>query len=218
MVYLFLGQDSLSKDEQLKQIKQQFFTCKAQQFNQDTLYGGEIDLAGLQEAFLRLPAAGASQRLIVIKDAQKLDERARAYLLAYATKPLPQIVLVLDISAAGTRKDEFVNRLARLCKVFRSKEFVPADTFVLGRSINSGRPDQALKILDQLLKNGEKPERILGGLRYTWEREALPAAAAAKRLKFMLRADMEIKTGRIKPVFALEKLVISLCGTAKLSG
>jgi len=27
-----------------------------------------------------------------------------------------------------------------------------------------------------------------------------------------LGADLEIKTGRLKPTFALEKLVVSLCG------
>ena len=217
MVYLFLGQDSLSKDEQLKKIKQEFLANDLRQFNMDTLYGKETDRMSLQEAFLRLPAAGAACRMIVIKDAQELDDESKDFILDFAGKQSSQIVLVLDISRSD-KKDEFVGRLSRLVKVFRSKETEVPDSFALSRSINSGRPDQALKILNQLLKNGERPERILGGLRYAWEKDVLPAAVARNRLKLLLRCDMEIKTGRLKPVFALEKLVISLSAAAKPLG
>jgi len=217
MLYLFLGQDSLSKDEQLKKIKQEFLSVDLRQFNMDTLYGRETDRMTLQEAFLRLPAAGAACRVILIKDAQELDDASRDFILNYALKPSPQIVLVLDISRSD-KKDEFVNRLCRVAEVFRFKETEVPDTFALCRSINSRRPDQALKVLNQLLKNGERPERILGGLRYAWEKDALPAAVSRNRLKLLIRCDMEIKTGRLKPVFALEKLVISLSAATKPFG
>ena len=225
MIYLFLGQDSLSKDEQLKQIKQEFLAPDLRPFNMDTLYGREADRMTLQEAFLRLPAcpvgreaAGtAACRMIVIKDAQELDDASRDFILDYAAKPSPQIVLVLDISRSD-KKDEFVNRLCRLSKVIRFKEAEVPDTFALCRLINSRRTDRALTVLSQLLKNGERPERILGGLRYAWEKDVLPAAVTRNRLKLLMKCDLEIKTGRLKPVFALEKLVISLSAAAKPFG
>lgn len=73
------------------------------------------------------------------------------------------------------------------------------------------KPDYALRILNELLRNGERPERILGGLRYAWEREFTPGVEAKRRLKLLLNCDINIKTGKLKPNFALEKLVISLC-------
>jgi hypothetical protein len=60
--------------------------------------------------------------------------------------------------------------------------------------------------------------RILGGLGYTWERDVMAPLEAKRRLKLLLNCDVEIKTGRLKPNFALEKLVISLCGAAKPFG
>ena len=66
--------------------------------------------------------------------------------------------------------------------------------------------------LSKLLEEGERPERILGGLRYAWERDAASPLETRRRLKALLTCDIEIKTGKIKPVFALERLVIKLCG------
>ena len=222
MIYLFLGQDSLSKDEQLKQIKQEFLAPDLRPFNMDTLYGREADRMTLQEAFLRLPAcpvgreaAGtAACRMIVIKDAQELDDASRDFILDYAAKPSPQIVLVLDISRSD-KKDEFVNRLCRLSKVIRFKEAEVPDTFALCRLINSRRTDRALTVLSQLLKNGERPERILGGLRYSLEKSQLPPVEVKRRVKFLIDSDIEIKTGKLKPVFILEKLIVRLCALSK---
>jgi DNA polymerase III delta subunit len=95
------------------------------------------------------------------------------------------------------------------------KETVKPDTFVLSRSIESRRLDTALKLLDQLLKDGEKPERILGGLRYAWERGIANPVETKRRLKLLLGCDIDIKTGRLKPSFALEKLVVGLCAAGK---
>lgn len=216
MLYLLLGQDSLSKDEQLRKIKQEFLSPHLEQFNLDTLYGKELGLKGLQEALLRLPAAGAAKRVIVLRDAQSLAAEVKDFILTYVQNPSSCVVLVIE--AATANKDEFISRLLRYGKVLRFKETEEPDTFVLSRQITARRPDQALKILSQLLKNGERPERILGGLRYAWEKETLPVLAARARLKLLVRCDLEIKTGRLKPVFALEKLVVGLCALGKPPG
>lgn len=46
----------------------------------------------------------------------------------------------------------------------------------------------ALRILGQLLKNGEKPERIMGGLRYVWEKDLTHPQELKKGLSFCLIA------------------------------
>ncbi|MFH0935382.1 MAG: hypothetical protein V1828_00750 [Candidatus Omnitrophota bacterium] len=216
MLYFLIGEDSLSKDAQLKKIKEQFLAKGLEQFNLDILYARETTLKGLQESFLCLPSRG-SKRVIVIKQIEDLAKDAREFMLDYIKKPNPQIVLVLD-AFRQDKRDGFLNTLIRFAKVFRFREGVPADTFTLSRQIGLGRPDFALRVLNQLLKNGERPERILGGLRYVWERDVGPAAQMQKKLKLLVNCDMEIKTGRLKASFALEKLVICLCGLLKPSG
>lgn len=215
-VYLFLGQDSLSKDVKLKNIKQEFLNPALEQFNSDILYAKELTLKKLQERFLGLPLK-AQKRLIVIKDAQALKEDLQNFILKYVSRPSPQLVLVLDASHYSP-KGEFINRLTRFACVCRFKEEIQPDTFVLSRQINFRKADYALRTLSRLLNNGEKPEWILGGLRYATERDAVNPLEKRRRIKLLLNCDTDIKTGRLKAVFALERLVVSLCGLIKPSG
>jgi DNA polymerase III delta subunit len=110
------------------------------------------------------------------------------------------------------KTDSFIKNISRFVKPVRFKETVHPDTFALGRSIDLKRADSALRILSGLLKDGERPERILGGLRYAWEKNAAHPLEKRKKLKCLLICDIDIKTGKLKPLFALEKLVVSLCG------
>jgi DNA polymerase III delta subunit len=213
MVYLFIGQDSLSKDIKLKRLKQEFLAKELEQFNLDTLYAKELTLRVLQERMLCLPVK-AKKRIIVIKEAQNLKEDTKEFILKYLTKPEAAVILVLDIDRYD-RRDEFLNSIYKYAEVFRFSERVQPDAFVLNRQISLGRADYALRVLNQLLKDGERPERILGGLRYAWERDVRPQAEMRKRLGLLLKCDVDIKTGRLKPNFALERLVVSLCGLTK---
>lgn len=215
-VYLFIGQDSLSKDTKLKQLKQQFLSPQIAQFNLDTLYAKELDLKGLQEKLLCLPVE-AKKRMVVIKDAQTLKEDVREFITDYVKRPYSHIILVLDISQKA-KGDKFIDRVLRYACICRFKEAIPADAFMLSEQIDRRQIYSALRLLNQLLKNGEKPERILGGLRYAWERQIREPWMRRKRLKALLNCDIEIKTGRFKPAFALEKLVVKLCYLGKVFG
>ncbi len=226
MIYLFIGQDSLSKDIQLKRLKQEFFKKDTEQFNFDTLYARELNLITLQERLLFLPLK-AKKRIIVIKGAQELKEDIREFILKYAKSPRPEIILVLDIDRKEPReKIPFIVQITKFARILHFRESAHLDTFSLSRQIDLHNADYALRVLNQLLKNGEKPERILGGLRYAWERgigigrgigsgrdrDGVNRLETRKRIKFILNCDIDIKTGRLKPVFALERLVVKLCG------
>jgi DNA polymerase III delta subunit len=213
MLYLFVGQDSLSKDLQFKKLKEQLLPKKVEQFNLDVLYSRELNLKELQEKLLCLPFE-AQCRIVLLRDAQALKEESRDFLLGYAKAEHPKITLVLDFERLD-RKDVFQDQIQRYAKVFRFKETVKPDAFALSRYILSKNPAQALGLLNQLLKDGERPERILGGLRYAWERDISFLPEMKKKLKSLLNCDIEIKTGKLKPVLALEKMVISLCGLSK---
>ncbi|MCM8780334.1 MAG: hypothetical protein NC908_00190 [Candidatus Omnitrophica bacterium] len=212
-VYVFIGQDSFSKDIKLQNIKKEFSDTKLEDFNLDILYAKELDLKSLQEKLLFLPLE-AKRRIVVIRHAQELRSDIKDFILKYARHPYSFLLLILDIDKPLARKDAFLNTISRYARVYYFKETLPPDTFMLSKQINLKKPVSALRVLSQLLKNGEKPERILGGLRYAWQRDNLISnLERKKRLRSLLNCDIDIKTGKIRPEFALERLVISLCSS-----
>lgn len=215
-VYLFIGQDTLSKDVRLKKLKEEFLSPHTQYFNLDVLYARDLYLKDLQERLLCLPLR-AKKRIVIIKDSQNLKKDIKDFIIQYVKKPLAKIILVLDINKY-LPQDEFIRQISRYSQVCRFKEDAYLDTFALGRAIDSKKSNYALWVLHQLLRNGEKPERILGGLRYSWENSIADVFQTKKRLRFLLGCDIDIKTGRLKADFALERLVVSLCSFAQPSG
>lgn len=215
MIYLFIGEDIIDqdgiskKDVLLKKIKDRFLAKGVEDFNQDLLYAQELNLKDLQKMLLCLPFK-SSKRIVVIKDAQNLKDDIKEFILKYVKNPQAKIVLVLDISRY-LPQDTFVRSIQKHGQVFRFKEPIHLDTFTLSRLIDSKKTSYALQTLNQLLRNGEKPERILGGLRYSWENRVASPLQTRKKLKILLNCDIDIKTGRLRSDFALERCVISLC-------
>jgi len=207
-VYLFVGQDSLTKDKIIAKIKEEHLPANLQDFNFDRLYARDLTLKDLQEKLLCLPVK-VKKRIIIVNNAQKLSVDIKKFISDYARKPQEHIILVLDMDKVEP-KDEFVNSISRYTTNY-IKEEVRLDTFSLFRQIESRKPGSSLMILRQLLERGERPERILGGLRYAWEARSFDPLEKRKRLRLLLLCDIDIKTGRIRADFALEKLVINLC-------
>lgn len=209
-VYLFLGQDNFSKSIKFKRLKEEFLTKDIEHFNLDILYAKELKLPTLQERLLSLPVK-AKKRIILIKDSHNLPDDIKEFLLRYLKKPQGKIILILDI-AKSLPQDGFLRQAMPYAEVCRFREnTLRLDSFTLSRSIESKKTSYALRVLSQLLSNGEKPERILGGLRYSWENSIARPLETRKKLKALLNCDIDIKTGRLKADFALERLVISLC-------
>lgn len=208
-VYLFLGQDNFSKSIRFKRLKEEFLTKDTECFNLDILYARELKLLALQEKLLCLPVK-AKKRIILIKDSQNLTEEIKEFLLGYVKKPQAGVLLILDIEKSLPR-DRFVKGVMPYVETCRFKDPLHLDTFVLSRSIDSKKISHALWVLNQLLRNGEKPERILGGLRYSWENNIARPVETRKKIRLLLHCDIDIKTGKLKPNFALERLVVSLC-------
>jgi DNA polymerase III delta subunit len=213
MVYLFIGKDSPAKDIALKQIKSEVLPRGLEQFNFDLLYAGELSLRSLQEKLLAIPAK-SSKRVLVIRNAGGLKKDLETFILAWSKEPRQNFILVLDIEEQSG-KEHFIRSIAKYAKITRFKESAPLNTFSLSRQIEERRPDNALKTLSQLIKDGERPERILGGLRYSLENNMQDVKGLRRRLKLLLNCDIEIKTGKLKPVFALEKLVVNLCALSQ---
>ncbi|RKY30822.1 MAG: hypothetical protein DRP74_06190 [Candidatus Omnitrophota bacterium] len=214
-VYLFVGEDTFAKARQLAKLKKDFLSPETQDFNLDILYAKELDLFSLQEKLLSLPLK-SKKRIIVVKDINRLRQNIKDFLINYVKSPAAGIILVLD-AETFPRKDEFLKKVSKHANLYRFREPVRLDAFALCRSIDSQKAAYSLRILHQLIKNGEKPERILGGLRYAWERNEFTYAERKKRLRLLVNCDAAIKTGRLKAVFALERLIVDLCCFGKPS-
>jgi len=207
-VQVLIGRDFLAKEEAINRFKRQLLEVKSESFNLDILYAKELTLEHLQERLLSLPVASCA-RVIVIKCAGELKEEIKEYLSRYIKNPYAHAALVLDFDYVKF-KDSFVKQLVASCPVRRFGEEIPVNTFGLSRQIEMKKPAQALHMLHQLLDQGEKPERILGALRVVAQQRAGYPAKTARRFKLLLMCDLDIKTGRVKPLFALERLIVRL--------
>jgi DNA polymerase III delta subunit len=208
MVYLFIGQDSISKDAALAKLKQETLPA-ASHFNLDTLYGKDTSLKRLQELLLFFTFSGS--RMVVIRNSHELKDEAKDFLLGFVKKPHDRLVVVLDVERNAV-KDSFLDGLKQYCRVSYFKETRQWTVFDLARSMEARDCRGALIILNKLLSLGEKPERLLGGLRVSWQKRIGNPRELERRIKTLLECDVDIKTGRLKPALVLERLVISLCG------
>ncbi|MBP7215814.1 MAG: hypothetical protein KBA46_00855 [Candidatus Omnitrophica bacterium] len=211
--YLFIGNDLAIQLQHITKLKASFFAKDVEQFNYEVIFGRELTLNQLQEKLRCLPVK-AKKRIVILKEADALKDEVREFIARFVQQPYPHVVLVL-IANHISPKDTFLSAVSRFAHVIRAKEVFTPDAFLLGRQIEAGRFDYALRSLNQLLQNGEKPERILGGLRYSWEKNLASLPERKKRLRLLLQCDIDIKTGRLAPAFALEKLVVGLCGLGK---
>jgi len=206
LVYVFAGEDSAAKTLRLNQLKETFLPSDTREFNLDVFYGNDMDLRSLQERILSIPVS-ASRRMIVLKNAGALSSTAKKFISAYAPAANKSILLVVDFERLDP-KDPFQSSLCRAGRLIRFGETPHTDVFVLAGQLRSGRAADALRGLHSLMESGEKPERILGGLRYSCAKWEKGRSAAA--FKEILRCDLQIKTGRLKPLFALERLIAVL--------
>jgi len=208
--FLFLGEDYLSKEGKIDIIKKELLKGDAVFFDLEVLAGKEINERQLSEALKRLPAV-SKDRLIIIKEIDKLNPACKSRLISYLKKPFPKTSLVLETDKFDTR-DSFLTQLTHLCKVINFSRSSPVDVFSLGEAVSRKKPQESLRILSHLLLSGEKPQKILGVLIWQWKKiqPGLSKSEFKAGLQMLLDADLNIKRGRLKPDFALELLVAKL--------
>lgn len=222
-VYLFLGQDILDqensslKEKELNKLKASL-PQKTRDFNLDVLHCNDrsFSLKSLQEKLLFMPT-GDSARIVVVRNLQDAEPAVKEFILNYVKDPSSGIILVLDVDKVD-RKNAFIEGVSRYAEIRNFRIESQASTFTLSRLIEARKPAEGLQVLHELLDNGEKPERIMGGLRASWTRYPADPLNLNRKLKILLQCDLDIKTGRIKPVFALERLIVNLCGFRNFTG
>lgn len=217
MIYLFIGEDELLKQEKIQLLKKQLFSSSLESFNYEVFYAAELTLPRLRESLSRF-SVSSTGRLLVIRDALKLKNDGQEYFLdSFKTLPA-NLTIVFDILNLPKEESPFLNRILKIAKVVNFKIKEKVNAFDLARAIERKQPDSALGILGSLFKAGEKAERILGALRYrftkpsVYEQRAIkPVLGHNKNIKLLLEADINLKTGKMRQEFVLETLVVKLC-------
>ncbi len=211
MTYLFLGTDEISKERKLQQLKQEILKKNHDAFDYERLYAKELTPALLNEAFSRIPLF-ADNRLIFIRDVDKLNASSKDKLLLLIKKPNLKTILVLDTQVSEP-KEAFLIKIANSSKVFhfgREKSF---NAFDLADAIQAKRVSEALRIFSIIHQKGEHPTRILGGLFWSWRKmkRFLKADNFKRGIELFLETDINIKFSRLKPETAMEMLIVKLC-------
>lgn len=210
-MYLFIGEDELSKKRKLDLIKKENFSTGFDKFNFQVFFAQDLELHQLQEYFLKYPFK-EKKLIFIIKEIERLSPDIKKFILSYIKSPSVSLILVLDVYSFDGR-DDFINTLANnnQIKVFNFKRSFYPSVFSLSRLINQKKTQEALNVLNELIIQKTKPEKILGGLRYQWEKEPLGIEEKTKRFNMLLEADVSIKRGAFSPGVALETLLVKLC-------
>jgi DNA polymerase III delta subunit len=209
-LYLLAGQDIPAKDAALEQIKAACLPAQqTRDFNLDIVHGRDMTVQSLQEKLLFLPLESGN-RLVIIRHCQDLKADAKRFLVEYCGQPHPGITLVLDFDRYD-QKEACIAALSSAGRLQVFKQEYSQNVFDLSRAIEAGKTAESLRILNHLLDKGEKPEMLLGGLRASLTRKVSPKKALTVN-QLLLQCDVTVKTGSLKPLFALERLIVSLCG------
>lgn len=211
MTYLLIGDDLPAKDEKVAELKKKFLSsAESFHFDCETLYAQKLDSETLQKALIALPVV-SSKRVVVIRECEKLDSRNQEIILKTISSSAENSVVILDFNRADG-KSSFMEKLKKAARPSYFEKEKPPDVFALGNAILAQKDSEALKILAQLLAQGEFPLRILGFLVWKWRHSGNRASSEAfqRGLEALQEADVNIKRSRLKPEHALELLIVRL--------
>ena len=217
--YLFLGSDEIRKHQKLELLTRGLFPANLKELNVTLLYGDDkgMSAAALQEILQLLPTEGAQKRLVVVRMAHRMNPSVRRALIGQLKKGLLQTLVVVDIPEAKDHEELVKEFVSAGVEVVRFKESAALNVFDLGRSIAEHKADRSLKILSELLASREKPEKLLGGLFWQWEKflgdKKIAPDIYARGVKLICDADRRLKSSVsacARDHLILESLVVKL--------
>ncbi|MFC1709104.1 hypothetical protein ACFL2J_03470 [Candidatus Omnitrophota bacterium] len=211
--YLFVGEDEAAKKNKINSIKTQYLDKNLGSIDFEVVYSKDKRLSPpkFDEILSYLPSNKSKKRIVFIRDMESLKKDNRGVLLKHLNSPSKSVLLVLDSGKADT-SDAFIKELEPFVKRISFKSTRKAGVFDLTQAIASRQTTRALRILNLLLRNREKPQGILGALFWQWDKikDRLSLEKFRQGLKLLLDADIRIKTGKLDEELALEMVVIRL--------
>ena len=212
LTFLFCGEDTNAKEAKITELKNKYLTSpEALKFDYELLHAHKLEPKTLKEALISLPAV-IPKRIIVIRDCQRLNPYNKDLIFEFVSQKADYAILILDTDE-GDLNDSFMKKLKPLVKFVDFSKVVKLNVFDLTRVISMQKAADALKILGNLLSQGEHPLQIMGGLVWFWgkSRDKMASTHFEHWLLALQEADLNIKRSRLEPEQALEVLVVKLC-------
>jgi DNA polymerase-3 subunit delta len=122
--FFFHGDEDFFREEAVGRVVSAYLDEATRDFNFDQLRGSDVDGDALASV-LATPPMMAEHRVVVVRDAQGLGQKARDVVEAAAKKPEPGLVLVLSASIPSGSKARFYDELKKHAV---SVEFSPLGT------------------------------------------------------------------------------------------
>ncbi len=210
-ISIIIGDDPHPKEKKLASLKEQCLTSSdALKLDYDSLDAHKLSPRILQETLLALPAV-ADRRLVVVRNCQQLSKPVKDVLVAYAAAPFEHVFLVLE-AARLTSADPFIKKFLKKADIFDFSSKGKPNVFDMTKAISARQTAEALRILAELLTEGDQPLHIMGALVWFWReiKNRLSPARYREGLQFLQDADLNIKRSRLYPDYALELVVVQL--------
>lgn len=112
-VFFLHGDEEFLREQASARIVAAYLDDSTRDFNLDQLRGGDADADGLASV-LATPPMMAEHRVVVIRDAQGLAQRARDVVEAEARRPTPGLVMVVTAAIPSGSKAKFYDELKKL--------------------------------------------------------------------------------------------------------
>jgi DNA polymerase III delta subunit len=212
MTYLFIGRDLQKKDAKLAELKTKLFKdASALPFDYEVLSAHKLDSDDFMKSLLALPHL-AAQRMVVIRQCERLNEHNRDIIFEIISQDAKTLVVVLDFDELDIKSAFFSKLRPHVQLVNFGGDNKVINVFDVTRAISSRDTAGAVRILNELIGNNTHPLQIMGGLVWYWskERDHLSAGRFQKGLEILEEGDLNIKRSRLRPEYAVEKVVVEL--------
>ncbi len=209
MVYLLLGEDPLTKDKKIFELKSAVLTQpEALFFDFESLDAQYLTSTSLKKSLLALPSF-SSKRVVLIRHVEKLKNDPALLLVSFAVSPADYCEVILE--STGELKSP-LKEIVFHVKVFTFGVKTQLNIFDMTKFMSLKKTTEALKIMHEFYNQGMFPLQMMGALVWYWGKEGrvLGALKFEKGLKALEEADLNIKRSRLLPEHALEKLVVEL--------
>ena len=212
MTYLIIGPDGPDKAARITALKNKYLLAPdSKNFDLDVLYALKLDPRELKETLHKLPAVSPA-RLIILHDCHKFTAEHKDIVFDFISSKAEHAVVVME-SSQWSDKDSFVKRIKKDVQVMTLAPAYEPNVFDITRAMEHRQYKEALSRLDDILKSGVYPLQLMGVLIWFWgqSRRRLNQKRYEEGLKYLKEADIDIKRSRIRPEFAMERLVVRLC-------
>ena len=212
MIYLIIGHDVLAKDKNISELKDRYLsTFESENLDYETFNSHKLDPDILKQSLIALPII-SKYRLVVLRSVEKLSTHNKNLLLSITESLTEKTILILDADVLDG-KTTFYKKMSVRSKLIRVKSFVKRNVFDVTNAMERNRVGEALRILTQLIEEGQHPLQIMGVLIWFWGKmkTCVKQETFNKGLLAFQKADSDIKRSRVNPKYALEILLTKLC-------